>query len=315
MQAWSYSRFGKPEVLRLGTAPDPRPGPNEYLIRVHTAALNPKDGLIRRGSFRLLSGSRFPKFIGLDYSGTVVERGAGATGFRVGDQVYGHLDEWKGRQGTLSEYVRATADQCALMPAGLSFEEAAGLSLVSQTALQALRDIASIRSGDRVLINGGGGGVGAAAIQIARIFEARVVAVCGPNNLEFCRGLGAEEVLDYTREDPLAGSTAFRIVFDTYGNLPFSRARRALTRDGVYVGTVFSRDLFFGMIRSLWSRPRAGLVRVKSRRQDLERVTRWVESGRLRPVIERSFDFDQVVAAYRHLEKTHSRGKVVVRIS
>jgi NADPH:quinone reductase-like Zn-dependent oxidoreductase len=195
-----------------------------------------------------------------------------------------------------------------------SFEEAAALPLASLTALQALRDLARVRPGDRVLIHGASGGVGVHAIQLARGLGAEVTTTCSAANLELCRSLGASRTLDYRAQDPLSGDSDYRAIFDVFGNLGFPAARRALAERGTYVGTVPRQPIFTDQLRTVLARKRARLVVVRSRRADLEVLAAEVAAGRLRPVIDSVFSLEEVARAQDRIATKRCRGKVVLRV-
>src|SRR6266446_4055589 len=238
MHALLYDRYGGLDVLRAHEIAVPAPGPGAVLVRVRAAALNPKDVLVRKGRFRFLSGRRFPKGVGLDFAGEVVARGARVQGVELGDRVYGALQQWSYRRGTLAEYVVVRSGEFAPIPTALAFEEAAALPVVSLTALQALRDLAGVRDGDRVCVHGASGGVGTAAIQIARVLGAFVATTSSEANRGLCHSLGANETFDYARPDAFSGAHRFRVIFDAFGDLCLARVRPALGARGVYVSTV-----------------------------------------------------------------------------
>jgi len=200
------------------------------------------------------------------------------------------------------------------MPAALQFEEAAAIPLAAQTALQALADIARVSQGDRVCINGGSGGVGVYAIQIAKARGAHVTSVSSARNLDFCRALGADETVDYASDDPFSGARRYRVVFDAFGNRSLDKVRKSLEPRGVFLSTVPSRRIFFDSLRTCVGHPRARLVSVKSRTGDLTVLTGLIEGGRLRAVVEQVFELDRFLDAVRLLETKRTRGKLVVRI-
>lgn len=315
MRALAYDAYGGLERLAFRDLPVPAPGRNEVLVRVHAAALNPKDSFVRKGRFRLVSGRTFPKRVGADFAGEVVEVGAGVAGIDVGDRVFGMLEEWTYRRGTVAEYVAPRASEVARMPRLLSFEEAAALPLVSLTALQALRDIAHVRAGDAVCVHGASGGVGTAAIQLAVALGAIVTTTSSAKNLELCRSLGATEALDYATDTPFASPHRYRVVLDAFGNLSFDRVKRVLTPDGIYVTTVPSLRIVRDSLRTLARHPRARLVVVRARRAALDGVARFVENGLLRPVVDRVVAFDDAIEGIRYLETKRSRGKIIVKVA
>jgi NADPH:quinone reductase-like Zn-dependent oxidoreductase len=314
MHALVYDRYGGLDVLRARDVAVPAPGPDEVLVRVRAAALNPKDVLVRKGRFRLLSGWRFPKGVGLDFAGEAVARGSQVRGIDLGQRVYGALQQWSYRRGTLAEYVAVRHGELAPMPGALAFEEAAALPLVSLTALQALRDLAGVRDGDRVCVHGASGGVGMAAVQIARALGAIVVTTSSEANRGLCRSLGASETFDYARGDAFSGAQRFRVIFDAFGDLSFARVRPAIDGRGVYVTTVPSRRIIGDAMRTLVGYPRARLVLVRSRRADLEWISDLVERGVLRPIVDLVVPFDEAARGLRRLETRHARGKIVVRL-
>jgi len=234
IRAWgpcSTTPTGGIDRLKLREVPAPAaPRGRHVQVRVVRAALNPKDALFRKGRFRLLSGERFPKWCGLDAAGEV--SASNSRRLRVGDRVFGALNEWTLARGTLAEYVVAGEDEVALLPGGVSFDEGAAIALTGLTALQALRDVARIPPGAEVLINGASGGVGTAAIQIARLLGARATSVSSAGNLGLCADFGAAATLDYPRGDFLESGSRYDCVFDVFGNLSFARAAGAQGQGG-----------------------------------------------------------------------------------
>ncbi|HJW76928.1 MAG: hypothetical protein A2V77_04035 [Anaeromyxobacter sp. RBG_16_69_14] len=314
MRALTYDRYGPSDVLVVRKVATPRPDPREVLVRVRAAALNPKDIFIRKGRFRLLSGRQFPKIVGLDFAGEVVELGQGTRAHAPGERVFGFLNHWSAIRGTVAEYVAAPGRQLAAMPRSSSFEEAAAIPLAGSTALQALRDLARVRPGDRVCIHGASGGVGTFAVQIAKIFGAHVTTTSGAASRTLCLDLGADEALDYTATDAFSGGRVFRVVLDVFGNLSLSRVRQALASGGVYITTVPSPRILVDTAMTLVGSPRARLVVVRSRTADLVSLARFIEDGRLRPHLDRVVPLANAAEAVRHLETWHAHGKVVVRI-
>lgn len=314
MRALVYDAYGGLDRLSFRDMPVPATGPDEVLVRVRAAALNPKDSFVRKGRFRTISGRAFPKYVGADFAGEVAAVGADVRGLAPGDRVYGMLEEWRYRRGTLAEYVAPRSREVARMPRTLSFEEAAALPLVSMTALQALRDVAQLREGDTVCIHGASGGVGTAAVQLAVALGAVVTTTSSAPNRELCRSLGAAEALDYAIDTPFAAAQRFRIVLDAFGNLSFDRVKRALRPDGIYVTTVPSLRIVRDSLRTLVGHPRARLVVVRARRADLDAVTGFVDRLELRPVVDRVVSFDRAIEGLRHLETKRARGKIVVKV-
>lgn len=315
MRALLYRRYGSPDVLELGTLPDPSPEEGEVLVRVHAAAMNPKDVLVRKGKFKIVTGRRFPKVPGYDLAGEVLAAGPGVRRLVPGDKVFGMLNRWAA--GAAAEFVVAPADELAKRPEGLDYPEAAAVPLAALTALQALRDVAQTRPGDRVLVNGGSGGVGTFAIQIARLLGAHVTAVSSAANRDLCLELGAHRHLDYRTEQAqeiLHPTEGYDVFFDVFGNRPFEVARGALALRGRYVTTIPRARTAVQDVLTRLSRHPARLVVVRSRFADLDTLAHWVEAGTLRPVVDRVFSLAEGAEAHAYLETKRARGKVVLTV-
>jgi NADPH:quinone reductase-like Zn-dependent oxidoreductase len=314
VRALVYDRYGPAEVLRLAEVDVPRPAPGEVLVRVRAAALNPKDVLLRKGRFRLLSGRRFPKGVGLDLAGEVAALGPGVSGCAPGDRVFGAVNHWRALRGTVADYAAVPAAALAAMPRALSFEEAAALPLAGCTALQALRDLGRVRAGDRVCIHGAAGGVGTLAIQVAKALGATVTTTSSAGQRAACLALGADEALDRAADEPFSGARTFRVILDAFGNLSLGAVRAALPDHGVYVTTVPSLRILLDAARTLAAFPRARLVMVRPRTAELEALARLADQGRLRAVVDRVVPLAGFLDAVRHLETRRAHGKVVVTL-
>lgn len=313
MKAAEFDRYGGSEVLEVREAPDPRPRAGEVLVRVRAASVNPKDILTRQGKFRLFSGLTLPKRPGYDWAGEAVEVGNAVRGVRPGDRLFGMIQPWRAG-GACAELLRVDPGECATIPGGLGFEEAAAVPLAGLTAWQALAQIAALAPGDELLINGASGGVGVFAVQIAASLGARVTTLSGPSNLAFCASLGAHRALDYSRDRPLDEPGRFRVIFDVFGNLSLDRCRKSLAEGGLYISTIPTPRLLADAARTALSSKRARLIVVRSRRPDLEQLARLIEQGALRPVIDSSFDLRDIRSAHDRVATKHARGKVVVRV-
>ncbi|HEX6737505.1 MAG TPA: NAD(P)-dependent alcohol dehydrogenase [Vicinamibacteria bacterium] len=308
MKAVQYRKFGPPEVLEWTEAREPRPRPDQALVRVAAASLNPKDVLVRKGRFRWLSGRRFPRGCGYDFAGTVVASGLPPG---VGDEVFGMLNGWAG--GSHAELVAVPVDELALRPAFLPLEDCAALPLVGLTALQALRDLGCLGPGGAVLVNGASGGVGTVSVQIARALGARVTGVCSARNHELVASLGAAEVVDYAATDLRSLRGPFDVVFDVFGNRSFAELGDLLTPDGAYVTTVPSPTAA-GQHALSYLRPgrKAWMVAVRSNAADLRTLAQMADEGLLRPVIDRRYALAESAEAHRYLETRRARGKVLL---
>jgi NADPH:quinone reductase-like Zn-dependent oxidoreductase len=321
MQAIIFPKYGSPDVLQLTEVEKPTPNENQVLIKVLAAATNPLDWHRMRGEpflARLSEGLLKPKNpkLGADIAGRVEAIGSNVTEFEPGDEVFGSI--WA---GGFAEYVCAREKYFALKPGNLSFEEAAAAPVVAFTALQGLRDTGQIRAGQKVLINGASGGVGTFAVQIARFYGAEVTGVCSTRNLEMVRSIGADHVIDYTREDFTRNGQRYDLIYDAIANRSVSDYRRALKPQGkcVIVGfTSFSRlfeHLIVGRLTSRSGGKKVGLMgTAKVNKEDLLFIKELLETGKVVPVIDTSYPLSETAEALRYLEKGHARGKVVITV-
>jgi NADPH:quinone reductase-like Zn-dependent oxidoreductase len=318
MRAVVYYEYGSPDVLRIEDVAKPAVEDDGVLVRVRAAAANPLDWRCMRGGvLRLMEGLRRPKTgrIGLDLAGQVEAVGKNVTQLAPGVEVFGCC------RGSFAEYVCAKESQLAPKPAGLTFEQAAAIGLAGTTALQALRDAGRLQPGQSVLVNGASGGVGTFAVQIAKALGARVTGVCSTRNLDLVRSLGADEVIDYTKEDFTARGRRHDLLLDTVANRSLSDCGRTLAPGGVglLVGAPHENGrLIVFMLRAAlaarFRKPKFRLVLTNAKRADLLVLKELVESGKLVPVIDRAVPLSDAAEAIRHLEQGHARGKVVVKM-
>jgi NADPH:quinone reductase-like Zn-dependent oxidoreductase len=322
MSAITHDRFGSADVLRLTEIPRPVPGEGEVLVGVHAAGVDRAAWHMMTGKpylGRLAFGLRTPRnpVLGIEVAGVVAAVGAAVTRFTVGDELYGFA------KGSFAEYTLAAEAKLALKPHNLTFEQAAAVPVSGATALQALTDAGHVEQGQAVLVIGASGGVGSFAVQIAKALGAEVTGVASTAKLDLVRSLGADHVLDYTRDDFADGSRHYDLILDIAGNPTLSRLRHALTRTGTAVITGGEEGGSFsgGMNRQLRALALSPLLRqrltmfiAKQRSRDLDRLTALMETGRVIPSIERTFPLHQAADAVRHLEAGHARGKVVISI-
>lgn len=321
MRAIRYYRYGSPSVLRLEETAVPAAGDRDVLIRVHAASVNPLDWHFMRGTpyvARVRFGMRRPKssLLGADVAGTVESAGRDVTRFAPGDAVFGQLS------GTFAEYVTAGEDDAVTAkPPNLTFVQAAAVPVAAFTALQALRDHGHVQPGHRVLVNGAAGGVGTFTVQIAKALGAEVTAVCGTGNAELVASLGADHVIDYTREDFTAGKGRYDLLVDIAGSRPVSASRKVLASRGIMVGVgapnkgtwvgAASRPLVMTLLNPFSSQALRFFI-AKPRRGDLDYLRELLAAGTITPVIDRTFPLSETAAAIAYLEQGHARGKVVV---
>jgi NADPH:quinone reductase-like Zn-dependent oxidoreductase len=319
MQAIVQDRYGSAEVLRAQDIERPEIGDAEILVRVHAASIHLGDWVLMTGVpyvMRMATGLRKPKnrVPGTDVAGTVEAVGAGVTRFRPGDEVFGWC------AGAFAEYAAASEDQFATKPASRSFEEAAAVGVSASTALQLLRDDGKLQPGQKVLINGASGGVGTFAVQIAKAFGAEVTGVCSTRNVEMVRSIGADHVIDYTREDFRKGAERYDLILDNVGNRSMSDTRRALAPNGTLLsnggghaggklGRVIRASISSMLVRE------QGRPSVKVQNQaDLDALRELLEAGKLRPVIDGTYPLAETARAIGHVATGHARGTVVITV-
>ena len=324
MKAIVQDRYGSSDVLRLSEVDQPTAADNEVLVRVDAATVNARDWHLMRGDpylARLAIGFRRPKtrIRGTDYAGRVEAVGRGVTRFRPGDEVFGEAD------GAFAEYVSAPEDVLERKPANLTFEQAAAMPLAGNTALVGLRDLARVQPGQHVLVNGASGGVGTFAVQIAKAFSARVTGVCSTRNVDLVTSIGADHVIDYTREDFTQNQRRYDVVLDLVGNRSLTECRRALTPAGTLVlsggGTSEGGSLFGpiglivrGRLLSPFVRHRVLVLEAKPSKENLATLRELAESGKVTPVIDRTYPLSEAPEAIRYLEVEHARAKVVINL-
>jgi NADPH:quinone reductase-like Zn-dependent oxidoreductase len=308
MSAVRISRFGGPDVLQVDEVPRPEPGPGELLVRVHAAAINPVDTGVRAGHAQDLAGARLPYIPGYDLSGVVTEVGEGVTRFAPGDEVFAMLHLRRG--GAYAEYAIVKDAEAAAKPASASHAEAASLPLVALTVWQAFFDTADLQSGQTVLIHAGAGGVGSAAIQIAKWRGARVIATASERNHDFMRSLGADVVIDYTTQRFEDIARDVDVVLDPIGGETQVRSLGTLREGGILVGLMG----LTGAARSPGRNVRATAILVDPDSAQLRRVAELVDSGDLRGIVSHTFPLDQAADAHRQSETRRTRGKIVLEV-
>ena len=323
MKAIVYHRYGSPDVLSYEEMAKPAPAENEVLIRVRAAAANPYDWHFMRGEpypVRIMAGGlRKPKDprLGADVAGEIEAVGRSITRFKPGDAVFGSC------KGAFAEYTCASESKLAMKPDNVTFEQAASVPIAAFTALQGLRDKGKLQPGQKVLINGAAGGVGTFAVQIAKSFGAEVTGVCSTRNVGMVRSIGADQVVDYTQEDFTKSARRYDVILDCVGNHSFSECRRVLNPRGIYVGAGGTTDNWMigpltsaikALVLSWFVSQKQVMVLAKPSNEDLAIMGKLMESGKVTPVIDRSYSLSEVPEAIRYLEAGHARGKVVITV-
>jgi NADPH:quinone reductase-like Zn-dependent oxidoreductase len=322
MKAMVNREYGPPDVLKLEEVPKPSPGDDEVLVKVRAASINSYDWRMLRAvpfMIRLMSGFLRPKnqILGADISGQVEAVGKNVTLFQPGDEVFGDVSE--SGVGGYAEYVCTLENYLAIKPADIPFEEASAVPLAALTALQGLRDHGRIQPGQKVLINGASGGVGTFALQLAVSFGAKVTAVCSTKNLEKARSLGAEHVIDYTKEDFTKNGKQYDLIYAVNGYHSITDYKRALAPGGTYVmagGTnaQMFQAMLLGPWRSMFGSKKIRTYTMSPNRQDLLFLKELLEAGKIKPVIDRRYPLSELPEAFRYFENEHAQGKVVVTV-
>ena len=324
MKAITHCEYGGPEVLKVEEIEKPVPNDNQVLVKVRANSVNPLDLTIRGPLLlRPLFGLRKPKDtrLGVDYSWTVEAVGKNVTTFKPGDEVFG------GKNDAIAEYLCALADRAVVLkPASMTFDQAAAVPVAAITALQGLRDKGKIQSGQKVLINGASGGVGTFAVQIAKSFGTEVTGVCSTRNVDLVRSIGADHVIDYTKEDFTKTDQRYDWIFDLVGNHSLSERRRILNPNGICVmaglGGAGWHDGFAtrllgelnGYLRSRFVSQKFIAYIAQFNKADMSILADLMQTGKITPVIDRTFRFSETADALRYLETGHARGKVVINL-
>ncbi len=317
MKAIVYNKFGPPEFLHLSEIEKPVPSGNEVLVKVRAASVNAYDWRHLRGDPYLIhfmgAGILKPKHpvLGADIAGVVEIVGENVTTFKPGDEVFGEVG-----YGGFAEYVRADPNRLVLKPASVSFEDAAAAPMAALTALQGLRDHGKIQSGQKVLINGASGGVGSFAVQIAKSFETDVTGVCSTSKMDMVLLIGAENVIDYKKEDVTKLKEKYDLIFDTAAYRPADEYKRILNPGGKYVvagGSI--KRIFQLIIQSKTGAKYTEIIIAKVNRKDLQFIGELLETGKVKPAIDKVYPLEETAQAVRYLEDGKARGKVVIAMN
>lgn len=317
MKAAVYERYGPPEVVQIRQTEKPVPKENEVLIKVHAATVNRTDCGFRSAEYfivRFFSGLLKPRnrVLGCEFAGEIETTGKAVTRFKPGDRVFGYNDS---KFGAHAEYmILAEHDAMSTIPSGISYEEAAPITEGAHYALCDIR-AAKIRSKQEILVNGGTGAIGSAAIQLLKYFDADVTAVCDTRNMELVKLLGADEVIDYTRHDFTKLKRKFDVVFDAVGKSSFGKCRPLLKDKGIYISTelgYMSQNPFLAIITPMLGGKKVLFPIPSINKDDVDLLKNLVASGKYKPLIDRRYPFEQIVDAYRYVETRQKTGNVII---
>lgn len=321
MKAIVYTKYGPPDVLQLKEVEKPKPKDNEVLLRVYATTVTATECTFRRGNpfiSRLYTGFIRPKNtkLGEEFAGEIEAVGKEVKLFKEGDQVFGTCTGY----GSYAEYICLPEEgtTLAIKPANLTYEEAAASCDGALTALPFLRDTGKIKSGQKVLINGASGSIGTFAVQLAKYFGAEVTGVCSTTNLEMVESLGADKVIDYTKEDFTKLGQTYDIIFDTVGKTSFSRCKGSLKQNGIFLEAAIEVAILPQvLLTSMIGRKKAmiaatGMRSASERTKDLIFLKEIIEAGKIKPVLDRRYPLEQIVEAHRYVDKGHKKGNVVI---
>lgn len=314
MKAVITSGYGQVDVLNVEEVEKPQIQDDEILVRVHACSVNPIDWKLRSGMMKIMSGMAPPKILGGDYAGTIENIGSNVSDFKIGDEIWGHINATIG--GAYAEFIKVKTENISLKPKNFDFTQAASVPLAGLTAYQSLVYYGKVKSRDKILINGCAGGVGNIAVQVGKYLECQVTGVCSTKNIKFAKKIGVDETIDYNQTNVLELKKEFDVIFDFVGNLSLSQTKHKLKSNGAFVTAVPSVPLFmFGRMVNRFRSQKAIGVLVKSSRKNLETLKLMAETEKLVPTIEAVYSLDQVQEAHTKSETGRVVGKLVMTLN
>lgn len=314
MKAIITKSYGSVDVLNIENIDLPSIQEDEILVQVKAASINPLDWRIRTGEMKIMTGKTPPRILGSDYAGIVNKVGKNIKKYKIGDEVFGLIDIVKVKEGTYAEYVKVKENDISIKPGNSSYEESASLPLVSLTSYQALLNVAKTKKESNVLINGCAGGVGSAAVQIAKALGHNTTGICSTANVDFAKTLGVDNVIDYKKENVLSKKEKYDVIFDTVGNLKFSKSKNILKTGGVYVTTAVTLPaMLFTPIANIFRAKKSKLVIVKPNSGNLSEIRKMVENKGLKGRISKVFSFNDIQKAHLMSQKGGFNGKLVLK--
>jgi NADPH:quinone reductase-like Zn-dependent oxidoreductase len=323
MKAAVIKQFGKTNVFEIiDNYPEPMLQPNQVMIKVHSTSINPLDLNIRKGLLKLFLGSKFPMILGNDVAGKIIQCGKDITNFQVGDEVYCMSDSNKkmsfwgfSKPGTYATFVVTREDTLSLKPKNLTFEESAVIPLCSLTAYQALVEIANIKDGDKILINGASGGVGVFAVQIAKSYGAHITCVCSSKNIRKLTELNVDKILDYTKTDILKIKDQFDIIYDVASNHKYNNIKHLLKKSGIYISNIAPIIVFlFPFLRKIRKIHRFAFTWVVPSGENLKKITEKIERNEIKPIVDKIFPLEEIDLAHNYCENGKPFGKISITI-
>lgn len=313
MKAIVIDHYGSADVLQYQEVEQPQIKTSELLVKVHATSINPLDWKTRQGMLKWLMSHKFPKILGADLSGEVVQVGTQVTRFKPGDEIYASLPS---SSGAYAEFVAVAEKFAAPKPNNITHAEAGVVPLTALTALQALRNLGKIQAGHKVLINGASGGVGIFAVQIAKAFDAEVTGVCSQKNVELVTSLGCDRLIDYRQQDFTQDTQKYDIVFDAVAKSSFWQCQKILKSNGIYVSTLPTLSNLVAILSTtIFSKQKAKLIIFQPNSQDLLYLKELIEAGKLYPVIDSTYSLQKVAQAHKYSESQRATGKISIVIT
>lgn len=313
MKAMVIRQYGSPNVLQYEEVEPPKIKPDQLLVKVRASCVNPVDWKIRKGMLKFITGNQFPIILGFDLSGDVVEVGSQVTRFKVGDAIYGNVGL---PGGGYAEFAAVPEKSVAPKPTNMSYEEAAAVPVAALTALQSLRDLGHIQLGQSVLVNGGSGGVGTFAVQIAKALGATVTATCSTKNIDVIKSLGADRVIDYKQQDFTQESAQYDIILDAVAKQSFFNCQKVLKHHGVYVTTLPTPEsILQSLFTAIIPGQKVKIILEIPKYQDLIYLKDLIEAGKIRSVIDRIYPLQELAIAHAYSETERAVGKIAIAVS
>lgn len=310
MKAAIYKKYGNPDVIEIAEIKEPEIGENEVLVQVKYASVNPVDWKVRKGLLKIVSGSNFPKVTGSDFAGIVAE--SNLPDFKKGDEVFGYVNVSK--QGSSAEFIKVKENNLAHKPENLTLKQAGVAALTGSTVIQSLITKAKITKGMNIFVNGGTGGVGSFAIQLAKYFDCFVTTSCSEKSKPYAKDFGADKIIDYTK-DALFTNEKYDIIFDGVSNLDFLKVKKFLTAKGCLISLKpRPKNIIIAFFNNLISKKKNHIVLATPTKENLSSLKQFIEEGKFRPYIDKTFKLEQISEAHKYSEAGHTKGKISIEI-
>ncbi|OAQ38957.1 hypothetical protein A5893_13040 [Pedobacter psychrophilus] len=311
MKAVIINKYGSADELKVVEMPIPSIKADEVLVKNYYTTVNPWDYKVRNGSMKFFTGNKFPKILGTESSGIIEEIGTNIHSFKKGDRVIAITGM---KIGSYSEYIAISETAIAKLPDNVSFQQGATLPVVASTAYNALHQLGKLKKGDEVLINGAYGGVGIAAVQLAKLAGAKVTAVCGTNNIENVKALGADVIIDYTKQDIYMLNKQFDIVFDTVSTLDISKTKIIIKKGGIMINTLPTPKAMIAQLLSYFGSKKFKSFMNKPSPENIELLAKLVAENKLKVIFDKEYNLDELPEAHRYSETGKAKGKIIIKV-